>query len=208
MQIRKLPVRGFASNSWLVFDEESRMAAVIDPSADAEVVLRLLREGNLTLSMILLTHGHFDHIFAADTLRASTDAPLMIHEKDAPMLTDATLNASALFFGEGNVYKPADRLLHGGDALSLGNNIITVRHTPGHTEGSVCFVLPGRIFTGDTLFEGSIGRTDLPGGDERALNESLRRIAAMRGEYTLYAGHGNVTTLEHERKNNPYLSNI
>ncbi len=208
MQIQKMPTTGFAANTWLVFDEESRTAAVIDPAADTETVIEMLQKEDLALSMILLTHGHFDHIYAADTLRDATGAPLMIHQKDAGMLTDPTANASRLFFGTGDTYRPADRLLKGGDGLPLGNEIITVRHTPGHSMGSVCYVLPGCIFTGDTLFQNSVGRTDLPGGDAQALEESLRRIAAMPGDYVLYPGHGEITSLDRQRKTNPYLLDI
>ncbi len=208
MQVRKIPTNGFAANTWLVFDEESRETAVIDPAADAVSIMEHLEKENLTLTMILLTHGHFDHIYAADSLRDASGAPLLIHQKDAEMLTDAFANASAVFFGKGETYRPAERLLKGGDALPLGKSIITVRHTPGHTPGSVSFVLPGVIFTGDTLFDGSVGRTDLPGGDAAALRESLRRIAYMPGEYTLYPGHGEITALETQRKTNPFLLDI
>jgi len=208
VQIQRISTEGFAANTWLVFDEETREAAVIDPTADAERITEILQKEALTLTMILLTHGHFDHIYAADSLRDATGAPLLIHHKDAEMLTDAIANASAVFFGKGDTYRPAERLLKGGDGLPLGKKLITVRHTPGHTPGSVTFVLPGVLFTGDTLFDGSVGRTDLPGGDGAALADSLRRIVRMPGEYTLYPGHGEITTLENQRKTNPFLLDI
>ena len=208
VEIRKIPTSGHASNCWILFDETSREAAVIDPSADAEEIMRVLAEDSLTLTQIWLTHGHFDHIFAADTLRDKTGAPLMIHRKDAHMLTDAYANASALFFGEGETYREADGQLKGGDALRLGEHTVFVRHTPGHTAGSVTLVADTFLFTGDTLFENSIGRSDLPSGDAQALSDSLRRLVKMPGDYTVCSGHGEITTLEKERKNNPFLKNL
>lgn len=208
MKIRKIPTEGMQSNCWLLFDEVSREAAVIDPSADAEETVRILQEENLTLTQIWLTHGHFDHIYAADSLRDLTGAPLMIHRKDAHMLTDAYANASAIFFGDGDTYRAADGMLKGGDALRLGENTVFVRHTPGHTAGSVTFVADRFLFTGDTLFEKSIGRADLPGGDDKLLKESLRRLVSMPGDYTVCSGHGEITTLDAERKNNPFLQNL
>ena len=208
MQIRTIKTTEPASNCFLLFDEVSREAAVIDPSADACEIVRVLSEENLTLTMILLTHGHFDHIYAADTLRVQTGAKLYVHRKDAQMLTDAEENASALFFGRGDTYREADEIIKGGDSLRLGDNTVFVRHTPGHTPGSVTFVAGDSLFTGDTLFHNSIGRADLPGGDGAALKDSLRRLCAMPGDYTVYSGHGEVTTLDAERKNNPFLKNL
>lgn len=205
MRITKVPARGFSANCWLLCDEVSGTAAVIDPDAKADAILSALTEQNATLSMILLTHGHFDHISAADALRDATGAPLLIHEKDASMLTDAVANASSIFFSEGQTYRAADRFLKGGDALRLGENTIAVRHMPGHSPGSVCFVVGRDLFTGDTLFKDSIGRTDLPGGSEKQLSESLRRLRFMPGDYTVYPGHGEITTLERERLYNPYF---
>ncbi len=208
MEVRKIPTVGDASNCWLLYDAASREAAVIDPSASADEIVRVLKEEELTLTQIWLTHGHFDHIYAADTLREKTGAPLMIHRKDAHMLTDAYANASAVFFGSGDTYRAADGMLKGGDALRLGENTVFVRHTPGHTEGSVTLVADRYLFTGDTLFENSIGRSDLPGGDGAVLADSLRRLVSMPGDYTVYPGHGSQTSLETERKNNPFLQDL
>ena len=207
MQITKIPTGGYSANCWLLLDEESNAAAVIDPDAGTDLILAALSDAKATLSMILLTHGHFDHISAVDALRDATGAPVLIHAKDAPMLTDAAANASAVFFGEGQTYRAADGFLKGGDALHLGEKTIAVRHTPGHTPGSVCFVTGDALFTGDTLFCDSIGRTDLPGGSEKQMRESLRRLRFMPGDYTVYPGHGEITTLERERVHNPYFQN-
>ncbi len=209
MDIRKVPTVGYAANCYILFDEISREAAVIDPSPSADEIVRILREENLALKEIWLTHGHFDHIFAADTLRDLTGAPLRIHRKDAPMLTDARENASALFyFGGGDTYRQADGEFKGGDTFRLGENTVFIRHTPGHTEGSVTIIADKYMFTGDTLFQNSIGRADLPGGDAEILSQSLRRLMMMPGDYTICAGHGEITTLETERQNNPFLKDI
>ena len=205
MRITKIPTSGFSANCWLLCDEVSGAAAVIDPDVKLNVVLSVLAEQNATLTMILLTHGHFDHIGAVDALRDATGAQLFIHEKDAPMLTDATANASAIFFAERQTYRAANRFLKGGDALRLGENTVVVRHTPGHTPGSVCFVAGDALFTGDTLFKDSIGRTDLPGGSEKQMTESLRRLRFMPGDYAVYPGHGETTTLQRERLYNAYF---
>ncbi len=207
MRITKIPTSGFSANCWLLCDEDRGEAAVIDPDAKAERILSALAEQNAVLSMILLTHGHFDHISAVDALRDATGAPVLIHAKDAPMLTDAAANASAVFFGEGQTYRAANGFLKGGDALRLGEQTIAVRHTPGHTPGSVCFVIGDALFTGDTLFRDSIGRTDLPGGSDKQMTESLKRLRFMPGDYTVYPGHGDTTALERERLYNPYFQN-
>ncbi len=208
MQVLQIPTAGYQSNCWLLVDEKSKVAAIVDPSAEVESILSQLQACGATLQMILLTHGHFDHIFGVDHLRQITGAPVLIHEKDAGMLLDGIKNASAVFFSKSNTHLPSDKHLKGGDALPLGEHRIIVRHMPGHTPGSVIFVLPGMLFTGDTLFKGSVGRTDLPGGSQKQLNDSLKRICFMPGEYTVYAGHGDVTTLNRERKCNPYLQNL
>ena len=118
----------------------------------------------------------------------------------------AIANASAVFFGEGETYRPADVLLKGGDALRLGENTVTVRHMPGHSPGSVCFVIGRDLFTGDLLFRDGIGRTDLIGGSAKQMDESLRRLRTMPGDYTVYSGHGEITSLERERQCNPYFA--
>ncbi len=208
MEFLKIPSSGYASNCWLLYDAPSGAAAVIDPSAQAQEIVRVLEEKHLALTGIWLTHGHFDHIYAADTLRDLTGAKLYVHRHDAQMLTDAYANASAVFFGDGEVYRAADDFIKGGDTFRLGENTVVVRHTPGHTPGSVTFVADRILFTGDTLFENSVGRTDLIGGDAQVLKDSLRRLSMMPGEYKICAGHGAVTTLDTERKNNPFLNNL
>lgn len=204
MQITNVPAAGFAANCWLLWDESTGDAAVIDPSAECADVVELLEKHALTLRWILLTHGHFDHIFAADTLRDATEAPLAVHSGDARALTDAIANASAVFFREKHLYRPADKILQDGDVLPLGNLRIAVHHFPGHSPGCAIYEVGDVLFTGDVLFAGSVGRVDLPGGNAGIMQKSLERLCDM-DDHTLYPGHGAVTTLQKEIKTNPFL---
>ena len=204
MQIIPIPTAGYAANCWLLWDEESREAAVIDPAADCAAICAVLQKNQLTLRWILLTHGHFDHIFSADTLRDATGAPLAVHKREARSLTDAVSNASAVFFGREDIYRPADKLLEEGDVLKLGSLSVQVLHFPGHTPGCIVYKAENALFTGDVLFAGSVGRVDLPGGNAGVMQKSLERLCEME-EHTLYPGHGAVTTLQKEIKTNPFL---
>ncbi len=204
MQIHPIPTSGFASNCWLLWDEHSREAAVTDPSADCAAILDALRRRNLTLQWILLTHGHFDHIFALDQLRDSLPVPAVIGEADAGMLTDSQKNASSLFFRQKHRYRPAEKTVREGDTLSLGGKEIRVIAAPGHSPGSVVYEIGDVWLTGDVLFDGSIGRTDLPGGDSGEMMLTLRRLCGA-SEKTLYPGHGPATTLSLQKQINPFL---
>lgn len=194
MKIIPFCVRGWESNSYLV--TSGNHAALIDAGASAKEVLDALKKENAELEYIILTHGHFDHTICADKLRELTNAKLAIHKDDAEMLADAEKSALALFFGRYDTVTPAEILLEDGDSLSLGEEKLTLIHTPGHSKGSSCFLAQNALFTGDTLFNGGYGRYDLHGGDADTLFSSLSSLKELDGELDIYPGHGDGTKLK------------
>ena len=194
MDIYNLFPGSFGSNCYLLIS--GNQAAVVDPSADADVILQKVAEKGATLQYILLTHGHFDHICSLDMLREKTGVPAYIHKDDEDMPSDAYKNAFYIFFGQNRTYRTPEKTLGEGDVLTLGKEQIRVLHTPGHTEGSVCFLCGEDILiTGDTLFDRGFGRYDLWGGDPLKLRHSLARLASLDHSLTIYAGHGCSTDL-------------
>jgi glyoxylase-like metal-dependent hydrolase (beta-lactamase superfamily II) len=205
IQVLCLPVGQMQANCWLLWDETDR-AAVIDPGEEAPRILRSLQERQLTLSAILLTHAHFDHMMAVPLLQEATGAPLMVHEGDAPALADGEKSLT-VWTGTSCVLT-ADRLLQDGDTVQVGNAQLSVLHTPGHTPGSCCYRAGEFLFTGDTLFAGSVGRTDFPGGDFKMLKAGLNRLAGLPDLLQILPGHGGRSTLEYEKKTNPFMVEI
>lgn len=203
MTIRCLPLGALQANCYLLSDEEGA-TAVIDPGDEAGTILETVRAGELAVESILLTHAHFDHILAADELRRETGAPVYVYETDAPALADPRRSLTVLAKGGAGLLR-ADRLLKDGEELRVGRLAVSVLHTPGHTPGSCCFLCGDALFSGDTLFAGSIGRTDFPGGDDQAMAASLRMLAALEPGIRVFPGHGESTTLSKERMENPYL---
>ena len=204
MKVSRIFAGEFGSNCWLIADDTSE-AAVIDPSPEIDIIKEALESRGVTLKYILLTHGHFDHMTSCDTLRDFTGAPLAIHRADADALVNSYFNCSRVFMNCDIVYRPAEILLEDGDELKFGTLTVKTIHTPGHTKGSCCFLIGDCLFTGDTLFDGSVGRCDLPGGDERELMQSLEKLRSMDLDYKLYTGHGSNTTLSKQKVYNPYL---
>ena len=192
MQVHTLALGAYQTNCYIVQNEDR--CFLIDPGYEAARILSFLEEKGLKADAILLTHGHFDHVGAVRELAAELDCKVYIHEGDLSLPPQFT--AGALYYTD--LYK-------GGITIEAAGLDVFVRHTPGHTPGSVCLLVENVLFSGDTLFAGSCGRTDLPGGDCSAICESLRRIARMPGNFKVCPGHGESTTLEQERKYNPYL---
>ncbi len=203
MKIRCLTVGAMQANCYLISDEKGR-TAVIDPGDEAGRILGDIQKDGLIVEVILLTHAHFDHFLAANAICQQTGALLCVYQTDAPALTDPRRSLTMLAKSESVPFQ-ADRLLGDGDVLAVGDLTLDVLHTPGHTPGSCCFLCGDALFSGDTLFAGSIGRTDFPGGDDRAMAASLRMLASLERNYHVYPGHGEDTTLERERMQNPYF---
>lgn len=206
LDMKTLVVGPLEVNCYILHEEETREAVAIDPGGSEEAVWRCIEEAGLDLKAILNTHAHGDHIGAVEFLREKTGAKLYIHEADAPMLLDARKNLSA-FLGTPIMTQPADVLLKGGEVLNIGGMKFTVLHTPGHSPGGVCYLMEDRLFSGDTLFAESVGRTDFPGSSAKDLMTSVReKLLVLPDEIKVYCGHGPETTIGHERKCNPYLN--
>ena len=189
MNILNLYPGSWGSNCYLLYS--GTHAAIIDPSANTDPILRELAIKGLTLDYILLTHGHFDHIVSIDSLREKTGAPVCIHEYDLLMPEDSRKNAFYTFFRMDRAYRRPERALFDKEVLRLGEELIRVIHTPGHTAGGVCFLCNNEfLITGDTLFADSYGRYDLYGGDESTLFHSLRKLRELPKNLTIYPGHG------------------
>lgn len=194
MKIRSISPDSFASNCYLVI--EGGQAMVVDPGVSLRAIQSALDAEGATLCGILLTHGHFDHILTLDELRdAYPDAPVYLHAADAELLADGEKNAFALFMGQDRTWRPADHLLTDGEIILLGDARIRVRHTPGHTRGSVCYLCGDDLITGDTLFAQGFGRYDLYGGDWAALARSLRELTELSPALRIHPGHGMSATL-------------
>ena len=203
MKVYTIPAGPLATNCYLLAGESGR-CAIIDPGGEPEKIEQVMKEHNLTPEMILLTHGHYDHMGGADALRRQYQIPILVHEDDRIMLETAAFNVSAEITGHPVILSP-DRVLTDGDKLLVDKQPVLVIHTPGHTRGGICLVEGTNLFSGDTLFRQSMGRTDLYGGDERALLASLAKLVSLPGDYTVYPGHGPATTLNWERQHNPYM---
>ena len=188
LRIRPVCEQSFGANTYLLISDHS--ALVVDPAISVGAILEAASAEEARLEGILLTHGHFDHILSIDTLRSATGVDAMIHEADGMMLTDGRKNAFYDFYRQERRFGAAERLLRGGDVISLGTDKITVLHTPGHTQGSVCYHCGEFLLTGDTLFADNIGRCDLWGGSEAQMAESLRFLRTLPQNLTIYPGHG------------------
>lgn len=193
MKILSICPNSWCSNCYLTVS--GGQAYVIDPSPSVGAITDLARTAGAVIVGIILTHGHFDHVISAEGLHKATGAPVMIHRDDAAALGDPVRNAYLSFFGEERRFAPADRLLDDGETLPLGDESLTVLHTPGHTPGSICLLCPDFIITGDTLFENSFGRLDLAGGSLHSMKASLKRLNELDHTLPIYPGHNAPSTL-------------
>ncbi len=202
-----IPVGPLQCNCSIIGDERTREAMVIDPGADIELLLQVLSEKNLTVKQIIVTHAHIDHVGGAMRLKRITGAPILLNQNDAALLR--MLDTQAAWLGmESPGPITIDQEMQDGDKLKVGDISATVLHTPGHTEGSVCLYLEAheKLIAGDTLFMGSIGRTDLPGGSYDKIMKSLHnRVLALPDDTEVTPGHGPITYIGVERESNPFL---
>ena len=203
MKIINIAEKSWTSNCYALISDTH--AIIVDPSVSCDAILGVLEKEGAKLCGIILTHGHFDHIMSLDTLRQKTGAPAMIHELDDEMLTDGHKNAFLDFFGVDKQFSPAERLLRDGDVIELGDEKITVIHTPGHTKGSSCFLTGDALITGDTVFADGYGRCDLYGGDIMKMRGSLKRLRDLEPSLTIYPGHGAENRLGAALDNTAYL---
>lgn len=206
MIARSLAVGSMSANCYLVWCEATKEAVVIDPGGEGRRILAEIAKEQLQVKYVVNTHGHVDHIAANAEVCSATGAKLMIHEDDAPLLSNSNLNL-ALYVGMVLQELQPDVLLHEGDEIVCGEQVrLKVLHTPGHTRGGICLQAEGMIFTGDTLFAESIGRTDFPGGSYQAIIDSIKnKILPLDDACLVYPGHGPASTVGYEREHNPYL---
>lgn len=206
MFLKKLTVGLLESNCYLVADEETKEGIIVDPGEEGERILKAVTQEGIVPRYLINTHGHIDHIGANGYLKGRIEGlKIGIHEDDARMLINANENLSN-FAGGGLTSPPADFFLKEGDEITLGKIRLKVIHTPGHTPGGICLLGERKILTGDTLFAGSVGRTDLPGGSMELLMKSLReKLMVLPEETVIYPGHGELSTIGRERASNPFI---
>jgi len=205
MIVKRLQAGVYAANCYIIHTEDGD-GLVVDPAGDVDEIVKYLEDSSVKVGAIVLTHGHGDHIGGVLELKELLDVPVMVHSDDEDMVKNSALNLStSMPMGEVN-FKP-DILLNDGDDIPLGDRSVKVIHTPGHTKGGICLLVDGILITGDTLFQGSIGRTDLYGGDFDTLMISIvEKLMILPDDTVVYPGHGGPSTIGVERRNNPFIS--
>jgi hydroxyacylglutathione hydrolase len=194
-------------NSFILADADAKVGVIVDPGADTDKILALVKAKGLQITTVINTHGHFDHVGGNKAVLAATGAKLLIHREDEPYLSRAGQTATQYGLAAENS-PAATAYLEDGQVITFGRHEIRVIHTPGHTQGGCCLYLPevGKLISGDTLFAESIGRTDLPGGSQEQLQSSIRtKLFTLPDETSVYPGHGPATTIGHEKRYNPYV---
>jgi glyoxylase-like metal-dependent hydrolase (beta-lactamase superfamily II) len=194
----------FGTNTYAVWDSESKEAVLIDVAYPDRTIIEFIRENDLVIRYLINTHGHGDHIAGNVMITEEFRVPLLIHEKDEEMLLAPETNLSK-FWGQKVISPGADQLLSGGEMLQLGAFKLQIIHTPGHTRGGICIFVDGYLISGDTIFAGSVGRTDLPGGDmDQLLNSIQQKLFKLPDETVILPGHGPESTIGQEKIENPF----
>ncbi len=203
IEVRSIAVGPLGANCYILKCDEKGSAVIIDPGDEADRLAHAIKEAGLKPEAILLTHGHIDHANAAGALKDTFGCPIYIHRGDRDIVERGE---SPVLWGLVRNHCAVDKEIADGDEIAVGDIKFAVLHAPGHTSGSVCYRVGSLLFTGDVLFRGSIGRTDLPGGSDAAMMQTLKtRISVLDGSTLVYPGHGPETTIEHEKKFNPFL---
>jgi glyoxylase-like metal-dependent hydrolase (beta-lactamase superfamily II) len=206
MKYEVIVVGSLETNCYVVYCQDSLECAVVDPGAEADRIFQLIARKSLKPALILNTHGHIDHIGANKDIKEKFSIPLYIHSADSPMLGNVKQSEMAAFLGVIDSPSP-DHLLNDGDKIKIGKSFLRVIHTPGHSPGSVSFLGDGFLLSGDTLFFGGVGRTDLPGGSWKDMESSIKnKILTMPDEMIVLPGHGPFTTVGQEKRANPFIT--
>ena len=205
IKINKIMSGIIEENCYIVYDSETLKSVIVDPGEDGDKIIKEIEKNGFIPELLVNTHGHYDHISSDEQIRSKYKTPLAIHKNDAEMLSEPNRNGSAMFGNPVSVRKP-EMLLEDGQKVSLSFTKFKVIHTPGHTKGGICLLFDGFIITGDTLFAGTIGRTDFPGGSFDEIMQSIEKIKIFDPSTVIYPGHGSRTTLANELRHNPYLN--
>lgn len=207
MIVKKLVVGPLEENCYIIGDEETKQAVVIDPGDESDRIIELIKDNGLEVRAIICTHTHFDHMGVIGDIKKATGAKILVHRDDTGLYEGA--KDQAAFWGyELDDIPPPDGFLEEGDNVQVGNLTFKVLHTPGHSPGGICLYSEGIVITGDTLFQGSVGRTDFHGGDMEKLKESFRRLLDLPENTTVFPGHGPETTIKREKRENLFAEDL
>ena len=204
MKIKKFTDHLFGENTYLITDKKTREGAVIDPGGDVKDLIKYVKDNFIEVKYIILTHGHGDHIGCVPELKKATNACIIAHSDEKEILLDKKKNLSYRMHCGPTEFE-ADEYVNEGDSVNLGDLKLKFIHTPGHTKGGMCIKVGNHMFTGDTLFAGSMGRTDLYSGDNKQIQKSLSRLKNYEDDIIVYPGHGPNTTMGIEKATNPYM---